>query len=194
MSTAASRSPFIVRFLSGCAVLSCLVQWTWTLLVLAYPFFNSDVGKLFLPPKPTTPQPTISPIQLPNSIELIIMGAVVIFALALCVIALIWVPREASRTAEKTSQKTAKVLVPIITHHQRLSAKETRRLTARIIWWIKFILVLMPFALLLLTPLFSNPIDTRITLIFGAILLVITVLWSGLALLFGQLFARRSRL
>lgn len=171
------------RFFETCATLSCVVQWMWALALLAYPFFSSDIGKFFVPAKPEHLPPAPAPIQLPTVVETSIMLGVVLVAIALSIFAIIWVPREVNRGAKQSSQKAAEALVPIISKHQPLSPRAKRQLTQKTIRWIKTGAIMLPFLLLFLTPFSSESLDIKISIIFGALLLAGTLLWTGLAIL-----------
>lgn len=177
-----TQPSLLVRFFSGCAILSCGIQWTWTLLILSYPFFTSDVGKFFTPPEVSTNDSVSFAIHLPSPVESAFAIVTVVAALLLCGLALLWVPREISRVTTKTSRKTAEALVPIVSRHQKLTPKKRRYLSDRILWWIRFTAIVLPFLLLLVSPLFTTPLEGNVTLIFGSFLFVGTVFWTGLAL------------
>lgn len=127
--------------------ISMIVQWLWVLVILGYPLLlHNDFS--FLLPRPSAASPP-APIDYGwfTPYATIIVIAVTVLTLCATLYVLVRMPYTVGRRSSGVVRKTAEVLIPVITHRP-LTKKQRYRLTYRVTWWVKILLVLSPLLLL----------------------------------------------
>jgi hypothetical protein len=82
-------------------------------------------------------------------VSVVIVIALTIFIFALTLYALWKLPSAVGRGGARVTRQTADALLPVITHHRKKSAKERRRLSYKLVVYIKWSLVIAPLAALI---------------------------------------------
>lgn len=167
--TQLSKNLFIVNFFGTLFYLSCLLQWMWATL----PYMPSIVR---LAEMLQGPEDTPAPIQEaavsgpPSLLLLIIAFAATAIVIGLTLYVLIKFPVTVAKSAQKITQNTSARIVPIVTRHVKLPEKKRRRLTARIIVYLKLIICVLPVILCACTYFFETELEYGITMIIAAVL------------------------
>src|SRR5690606_35162026 len=122
-----------------------------------------------------SPQPAMA-FELPNSLELIITIASVIFAVGIIVYAIATVPRAIGRSGQKITRASATAVLPHFSQHRQMSKKQQRRLLEYITWSVKVILVLLPILLLVIPPSYGLGLSHTVVAITGVVFGMISLL------------------
>lgn len=165
---------FFVNTIAALAYLSCLIQWLLAVLPFASGLVRSDVFKTYVSdPSNQTIQPPSIDIGTPE----IFSGVFVIIAIALAVGVLVFAvimisrtPAAVGKTGAKLTHSAAEVVLPVITHHKKITPKKRGMLTARIVFNIKLALVVIPLLLVFVSPSDAFPAMSGDVLIFVAAL------------------------
>jgi len=178
----------VVTTLGVLGYLSLLFQWLWVVALYLPLLLRSDLHDLFIP-RPDTSQSTLHAIKIggPDMLWLAIGIAVTAVVLIATIIILARLPMAIAKTGNKASETIAETALPIITHHNKIPLKQKRRLTARLVGYIKFCLALLPLAglvgLWFTTFDLPNDIVVFVTLFFT----LCTTVWFALQYLFATL-------
>ncbi len=163
--------------------ISVILQWMWTFIVFLPALIDSGFFKLFMAPEQPVPAPT-EPLAPSAGVEpLAIAFALLITALIIIatIIFFIRLPKAVAETGEKTVKKTATKIVPIVTHHKKLSKKKQQQLTERTIYIIQLSLIGAPLLLLIVIGLWApSPLDPEVTRAVGTFLAIWPLLWLTL--------------
>lgn len=183
-SSETSRSPFIVNFLATLGYICCLLQWLWA-VILYIPLIEKSHVLQLLTPKPVHhPAPVHTAGGAPSPIIIIIAVVVTIIILGIIAYALAKVPVTIAKTGRKLTHDTAeKVLVPAITHHQKLPAKKKFRLTLAMSFIMKAVLLLVPFLLAVFAYGQSLPLGYDVIVVTAAFLAGVTAFFFAIQLL-----------
>ncbi|MNH58576.1 hypothetical protein D3C85_1114510 [compost metagenome] len=164
-----SKRLFIVNFFGTLFYLSCLLQWMWATL----PYMPGIVrlAEILQGPK-NTPAPiqettTSGP---PSLLLLIIALVATAIVIGLTLYVLIKFPVTVAKSAQKMTQNASARIVPIVTHHAKLPEKKRRRLTARIVVYLKLTICVLPVILCACTYFFETELGYGITMIIAAVL------------------------
>ncbi len=162
--------------------MSVLFQWTWSLLLVGYPFLLSHPEILHTPQQQTAVAPPleISPAFTPFAVLLVSVITIAILALAVVVVARL--PKTIGLTGARITQRTATTLVPVLTHHKKLSPKEKKRLSFGVILTLKLVLTTAPLALLPFAQPFQG-ITVQIMWFLGLFAALFSAFYFGLQLL-----------
>ena len=123
--------------------LSILLQWTWALLLVCYPFLTADHSFL-LPDAPTRPLPSTDSTVTSSPITAIIAIAATAFVLVITVIVVAKLPKQIGKGGAKLTHQTAETLIPIVTKHTPLPKKKQRVLSYRLTLILKAALTIIP--------------------------------------------------
>ena len=123
--------------------LSILLQWTWALLLVCYPFLTADHSFL-LPDAPTRPLPSTDSTVTSSPITAIIAIAATAFVLVITVIVVAKLPKQIGKGGAKLTHQTAETLIPIVTKHKPLPKKKQRVLSYRLTLILKAALTIIP--------------------------------------------------
>lgn len=123
--------------------LSVLLQWTWVLLLICYPFLTADHSFL-LPDAPTHPLPSTDSTVASSPVAAIIAIAATAFVLVITVIVVAKLPKQIGKSGAKLTHQTADTLIPIVTKHKPLPKKKQRILSYRLTLMLKVALTIVP--------------------------------------------------
>lgn len=157
---------------------SILTQWLWALVTVGYPLITSDKWRLLIP-KPTEPSPQ-QPIEL-GVLSPVVTGIAIVFTLAvlaLTIYVLTKLPTTIGKTGHRVTQSTATVIAPAV-NHKKLSKKQRATLTFTLTWWVKLVLIIVPFAALrLASP--QTGLEPLVVLTIGGFCAAMSMLWIGI--------------
>lgn len=145
----------IINAVGALGYSSLALQWFWSIATIGLSFFMSDyVQQLIIPEAPQNhPQQSQSlGFELPGAVEIIIIALSVGLAIAIVIYALVAVPRTIGYGGQSIVKKSTSFALPHISHHKKLSKKQQTRLSERITWSIKSLLVVVPAILLAVPP------------------------------------------
>ncbi len=131
---------------------SVFFQWTWALLLILYPIFLANPD--FLTPQPSK-EMVVQPLKIDPGFTPIVTGvaiAVTVIVLVAAVIAIIRMPRAIGKKASALTQATTNRLIPIVTHHKKVTKKKRLKLSKRVAITIKLLVMFIPLAMLLVVP------------------------------------------
>ncbi len=155
---------FIVQALAVLAYLACAVLWVLMLLPYGPSLLESDAYKTFVTHSDSQPIPAPQPVALPPAGQGIVFVAailLVIGVIAVTVMSFRRAPRMIGHVGQQLTRRTAEMIVPMITHHHKIPAKKRRLLTARIIIYIKLLIVIVPVLVVLFAPM--PPLPPQLT-------------------------------
>lgn len=177
----------IVNLLGTFGYISVIVQWLLIVIVLGAPLASNNTFKtLFLPTENTQPIEASS-VGIPGPIAFIFVILAVVFMIGLTVYAIYAVPKTVGQVAGNVSKKGAKVVLPAITHHKKISKKREIKLIERITWSIKLIVIILPLLLLLIPVSDQLSIDQNVVTSLGLLLAVPSLVWFSLQLTLSKL-------
>lgn len=149
-----SRSAKVANAFGALGYTSIIVQWAWSLLIIAYPILTSDKLSSWVSQKTTsTPETTELGVFTP-AVTIIAIAATLLVMIATTVI-VARLPKKIGRQSAKVTHAAAHKLVPTITHHKPISKKQRRIISYRLTLTIKLILIIVP----LLALSFASPIS-----------------------------------
>ena len=137
------------------AYISCVLLWLVALLPYGPGIIESDSFETFVPSE--TSQPVVVPAEptqafLPQWLLFVIVAALVAGMLVAVVISLKSAPKAIGQTGQKFTHHAAEAIIPVITHHRPLPAKKRKLLTARIIFYLKMAIIIIPLIVAVLAP------------------------------------------
>ena len=161
--------------LAGAAYLAASFEWL-VLLAIALPgFFDSSLGHTIFPQYsalPPSPEPTEAT-QVPSTFiaGLTIVAGLLLIGLVIYIIVMRYIPTM-SRSASKVVHVTAQKAVPVITHKpaEALPARRRKRLTARLVLWIKLTVVVLPVVIFAFVHLARQTLGTQLALLAQSLL------------------------
>lgn len=131
----------------------------WVVMVAAYLTLiqQADVAKFLLPSANPRSAPTLAA-HTPGPAEMVFIAVVVAAVIALTIYALATFPARVGASGDKVVKKAAATTLPILTHHRQLSPKSRRRLTLRLMYYIRAGSCLVPVLLAAVAPSDTIPI------------------------------------
>jgi len=144
---------FLVNLLGVMGYVVLTLQWMWLLVVALPGILRSHLFTFFVP---QSQQQTSA--SMPSGIEqsdgavdssvLLVLAVLIVAAiLGLTIYALRRAPKTIGETGRKITQGTAEHIIPVLTHHAKLSPAKRRFLTARIAFDVKLGLLALPVGL-----------------------------------------------
>lgn len=150
----------IISSIGGTLYIVLTLEWLWLLMLYFERLTETKIAELVFPthaiPTETLPADPMPPLPLNGPFSPLFVGFALLVALAIIVaagyvIARVYVPG-VHRVARETVQKTAEVSVGHAIKHHVVPAKERRKLTARVLFWIKSAACLFPVVIVFLLP------------------------------------------
>lgn len=142
-----SRSASLANFFGALGYISVIIQWAWSLIVVAYPLLASGACTIVAPPPATnTPEPLDLGAATPFVtviavfVTLLVMIATVIFVAKL--------PKTIGKSGARATHTVAHKLTPHISHSRKLTKKQRRTISYRIVLIIKLCIIVTPLVLL----------------------------------------------
>ena len=148
------RKHFVPNFIGGLAYLSCLVQWTWLLIIFLPGFMENQTMKdLLFPVRSSGPAPymaeTTATTPELSFIFLFIGLTVGLLVLALSVYGLLRIPKAVSKTGRSITHKPVEFAIPLILGKKTTSQKIRLKLSRQMIFAFKLLLAFLPAVLVL---------------------------------------------
>ena len=166
--------------------ISCMLQWLWAGIIFVPLLLENDtVRNLFLPAENTTPPPASS-LEPPSLIMMIVAIIVTVIVIGIAAVVLVRLPISIAKAGQKTVQATAQVILPVVTHHQKLPPKKKRLLTFRLIKIIKFSFCILPILLMNIVYFVDNEIEDGIVIFVAAIFGAGSLFWFAFEYLSAQ--------
>lgn len=167
--------------------ISALIQWSWAGLILIYPILITRPDFLFpkatsLPPETIEIEPAFTPIML------VIAAVVTVVILAITAITLVRLPKTIGKRGATLTQNAARSALPVITHHRKISKKERKQLSYRVILLLKVAIVTLP----LIAIIFASSIDHITPTVIWSVMLFCTA-WSLAYFVIQQVIAKLAR-
>lgn len=149
------RSAKVANIFGALGYMSIIVQWAWSLLIIAYPILTSDELSSWVSQK-TTSEPEIAELGVFTPAVTLIAIAATLLVMIATIVVVARLPKKIGRQGAKVTHATAHKLVPAVTRHQPLSKKQRRIISYRLTLTIKLALVIAPLLMLG----FAAPIST----------------------------------
>lgn len=166
--------------------ISIIFQWLWSFLILVYPVLIAQPDFLFPADQPTFVQDNTAVAASPLVVAIALAATVVIMAITAVV--LFRLPKTIGKKGAHITKSAASTVIPVVTHHKKLSKKKRIQLSYQIILGIKLLLIVAPlFAL----P-FAQPIEQIGTEVIWAMALFCATCSTSYFLL-QQIIARVTR-
>lgn len=142
----------VVHILAVLAYLALLFEWTMLALPYIAGAIKSDAYKSILADHP---RPVVEPASqaLPEWAVLVIAGVLLIGTLAAVAISLYRAPKAIVETGEKITRQAAEAIMPVVTRRHHIPAMKQAVLTARLVFYIKLTLLIIPMIVALFVPL-----------------------------------------
>lgn len=144
-----------------------ILEWIWLAAIFLPLLLHSEAIKWTIPEKTAHETMQYPGLSLPPTWLFAISAVVTIAMIALTIYIILKVPSSALKTTSKAAHHTADQLVPVVTHHKKISKKKERLISARIFFYLKLVATSLPVLLcffVLLTP--------KLDISFSLILLV----------------------
>lgn len=186
-----SKRLFVVNFFGTLFYLSCLLQWMWAIL----PYMPGIVrlAEILKGPEDTpAPVQEVAASGPPSLLLLIIAVVATAIIIGLTLYVLIKFPVTVAKSAQKMTQNASARIVPIVTRHAKLPEKKRRRLTARIVVYLKLIVCVLPVILCTCTYFFETKLGYGITMVIAAVLGLGSLLLLSAQLLIARLLKVKS--
>lgn len=164
----------------------CMFQWLWSLMP-----YLPGIMKLVDVPKSATPEPIIPAEHLvvvgPPSIGMVIFAAAItVLFIGISIYVFIKLPTMAGKAGQKLTKSAATHIAPVVSRHVKLSPKKQRRLTQRIVTYIKFAICLLPVLVATFSYVIDGEISYALTMFLAGVLAIIAVLILCLQLLLAK--------
>lgn len=166
---------FLVNTIAVLAYLSIIVQWLLAVLPFVPGLIRSDLFKTYLSNHDSPAQQSPSAEAVIPEIFSVLFIIIAIFlavgVLVAGIIAISRIPAVVGKSGAKLTHSATEAVLPVITHHKKITAKNRRLLTARIVFDIKLALVVIPLLLALISPVDALQTMPRDVFIFIAAIL-----------------------
>lgn len=150
------RHPLVLKTLAVLGYASCIFQWMLATVPYLPSLLKSDVFHTDVTSDIPRVMPQPSPIATPSLLpDWLIVALAVIIAVAMVVFAVISIaslPKMIGTTGQKVTHRAAEHITPIIVHHQKVSPKKRRMLTARVVFDLKLAATTIPVIVVLVGP------------------------------------------
>ena len=169
--------------------ISMLVQWMWIVAVFLPALLENETFKsLFLPSGGSEQTPIVSTSSAPSGLTIVIGLAVTVVVLVITIVILIRLPSTIAKSGAKITHETARVVRPVVTHHQPLAPKKQRLIDTKLVLYIKLVIATVPLLLLVFLPLVSLKLEKDVVVLLSAALEGATMLWLCLQYGLSKLF------
>lgn len=149
------RSAKVANIFGALGYMSIIIQWAWSLLIIAYPILTSDELSSWVSQKTASAPETAELGAFTPAVTIIAIAATLLVMIATIVV-VARLPKKIGRQGAKVTHTAAHKLVPTITHHKPISKKQRRIISYRLTLTIKLALVVTPLLILG----FATPIST----------------------------------
>lgn len=144
------KPPKRVRFLTGVGYLFALLTWAWGVLfyvpfILELPLLQSKEIAQDTPIVHSMPPPSVA---VPESFAILISAIVVVIVVGVTLYALWRIPAAIVKTGDTVTQASTRLVLPVISHHKKLSPAKRRTLSERTMVWVRLVVALLPLVLI----------------------------------------------
>lgn len=160
---------FIVKMFGALGYLSVFFQWGWALLLYSPLYVGIDFLQPEAPREPVMAQSSGDP-----SLALVLFaGVITLAAIVATIFVFIKIPASTEKAGAKITQSAAKVAIPVITHHKKVSKTRQRILTRRIIVIAKCALVVVPLIAIFPARWIDEPVLEPLVMLLPALLFAV---------------------
>lgn len=177
----------LARFLNTLGYIALYLQYIWV-TVLALPWLL-EIRTLPIASPAPEPQPSPASHQAANidpTLAIIVSCVIAAAVVAIAIYAIYKTPKMATDAGEALTTRATQKLLPIATHHKKISKKARYTLSRRLQLGIKLALAAIGFLLTFGTYLWPSALSPALSVTVGLILLPCTVLWFSLAFIFAR--------
>lgn len=165
-------TPRLARALDTLGYLVQMIAWAVIATVYLPVIKDSDVTKLFLPSDHPMPAPTIAP-HMPSPFEIACLALIVAIVIVLTIYALVTLPTRVRQSSDRVAKQVADSALDHLVHRP-LPVRARRRLTIRIMYYLRAVAALVPIILAIVAPTTLPPaITLLITTSCGACSLIL---------------------
>lgn len=185
---------FLVNVIAVLAYLSVVLQWLLAVLPFVPRLAKSDLFKTYVSnldgQAQQAPSMQIAHTEGYSWVFVVIAAVIGVIVLVTTIIAMKRAPATIGKTGAKLTRSAAEKVLPVFTHHQKITPQKRRLLTARIVFDIKLVLVVLPLLIA-----FVSPVDTFSAMPRDMFLFISAVIagWSLLMVCLQLGFARWLR-
>ncbi|MEO7904687.1 MAG: hypothetical protein ABIR91_02740 [Candidatus Saccharimonadales bacterium] len=173
MKSAAVRHA--IAALSTLFYLTILLQWMWASLPFLPQILHTIESMQSTTNSPVEPILTAAP-STPPSMITVTFGSIVIIAIIVATIyAFIKLPSTIIKSGDAVTRVATTRIIPIVTHHKVLPAKKQRQITARVQFYVKLSLCILPIIITALSWQTTSNLAYDITMLVAATLGIIAV-------------------
>ncbi|MEO5950734.1 MAG: hypothetical protein ABIQ04_04775 [Candidatus Saccharimonadales bacterium] len=147
--------------------IAIMIQWLWSSLPYL-PGIVQFAGTLQTTPQNTQPIQHVPATGPPSVILIAIVIGVTIFIIAATVYLLLKLPATVGSVGEKMTKSATEYIVPVISHHVKLTPKKRQWLTARIMLDVKIALSIIPIVIAALCFLVGPGLPYDIVMLIAA--------------------------
>lgn len=157
--------------------ISLLLQWVWCLLVIGYPFISGDHSLLFPVDAPRViARPTVADFGGFSPLVFVVASTVSLLVVVAAIITVARLPQAVGKKGAQATLTAARVIVPTLAHHKKISNTRTIHLTTQVVMGLKLLgIVAAPLALLTASPV--PQLSTTIILAVGGFCAGLTIVW-----------------
>lgn len=159
---------------------TCLLLWAWTAVLYMPIILSNEQVKEFLLPVPAKEATAPTVTAAPSPATLIFALIITIAVIGVTVFVLLRVPVAIAKTGKTITTKAADSAVPLITRGKPLPVKEKRRLTVRLVKYIKLLLVLLPVIALCLSVSVQFALAFDLVILVASLLAAVALFWFSL--------------
>lgn len=171
----------LARFFDTLGYIALYIQFAW-LLVLALPLLL----QLDEATNPKTEQPShsqqvaIDSLQVSPTTATVLTVIVILLLVIITAYALYKTPKMTADIGESVTSRATSLLMPIATHHKKISKKNRLALSRRLQFYIKISLALFAFFLTFCTYIFASPLSPGVSVTVGFMLMPWTIIWFSI--------------
>jgi|JI6StandDraft_1071083.scaffolds.fasta_scaffold66507_3 hypothetical protein len=184
------RAASILRIVS---YVFLLVQWLWVIVLYGSVVVETGAVQTYIDTTRATQKPeTQSLIELPESVSQLIAGALLVSMIALSVVLIVRVPKQATQMTIRATKATAKSITPAVQKIAHVPKKQRKQLTEAVL--VGVIVVMSGLACVIILPIMSKISLPVAAVWFVSIwLLVLTVSTLLLSTLLGYFLRDHTR-
>lgn len=143
----------LVNAIAVFAYLSCILQWLLATAPYIPSVIQSDLFETYVNnPSSQTAVPVAPVSDMFSGLFVVIATLISVVVVVAGVIAIYRTPRAIGKTGAKLTHGAADAVLPVVTRHKKITPTKRRLLTARLVFDIKLVLVVVPLLLVLIAP------------------------------------------
>ena len=164
-----------VRFLTGTGYIFTMLAWTWSGLFYAPLVLQTEWFQRLIGWFTWTQQSQRVPVvfELPAPVALTIGVSVTLIVVAASIYSFVHTPKAVVRTSDKLARQSARLLVPVLAHHRPLPLLQRRRLSARVLFYVKLTVSMLPIIAVLPLAGMLYPVEYESKMTFAVVFVVV---------------------